>query len=581
MAFKITEIILQDDNVITPSNITVIVGPNNCGKTKFLNELHKWITSNQGALVIIKNVNTEQANADAIFEHLKIVLTPDNTNLRITSHRGAFSSVNVSTNAQSIEFLKNELAQHSPTNVANFRDWLGVAAVGLISTENRLTAAKETTDIKEDKNLLTAFYKGGRQVEQTVSRHTKQVFGVEIRLDDTKLGRLSIKVNPDFSAVPDRPMDAAPIMDQITKLEEQGDGLRSFATILLIVLLSSRPFILIDEPDAFLHPPQAADLGRILAGLATQQTRLMTTTHSVDYLRGVLSGTNNVTVVRLHRNATGTHANILSAADIEEINNSPLLNSAKVLDGLFYQGVVIVEGDSDRAFYERANRRLFPSDEIHFVNAHNKQTIKKLIDPYRKAKVNFAAIVDLDLIRSSDDVHHILESTGILANEQRIMELITIIRSEVGALTEIDRYNAAMSSIETCVIDEKAKEAINPAAAAASQEADSRLKVFKTAVDNAFDEANRWSRVKREGRAALMPAGATAFDELNTLLRQAGIFMVPCGSLEGWLEQHGVPVSKNKSRWIINALEWLSHNDPAIVHPLREFLTAIHYRLTS
>lgn len=581
MAFKLTEIVLHDDTVIVPSFITVIVGPNNSGKTRFLNELYNWLRNNQNGLRIIKDVNSEMADPNAIFEQLKIKFSRTETGFELTSPRGVFASVSVSGGDTLADSVKNPLNENPPTKVDVFRDWLGAATVGLISTEDRLTAAKETSKINDNSNLLTAFYKGGVEVERSISEYTQQVFGVQIRLDDTKPGHFSIKVGVDFSEVPSRPMEAAPIMEQYFTLEQNGDGLRSFTTILLIILLASQPYILLDEPDAFLHPPQAAGLGRILAEIATPERRLLTTTHSVDYLRGVLSRTSDITIVRLSRNDAGTHANVLNAEDIAEINNSPLLNSAKVLDGLFYQGVVIVEGDSDRAFYERANRGLFPSDEIHFVNAHNKQTIRKLIDPYRKARVNFAAIVDLDLIRSSDDVHHILQATGVAVNEARIIELISVIRAEVGALSELDRYNTALSSVRNSLNDELRKEVLDPSSAAVGQEADSRLKVFKTSIDNAFNEANRWAIVKREGRTALTIAGAAAFDELDGLLRQTGIFLVPCGSLEGWLEHHGVPVTNNKPRWIINALEWLSANDPSTVHPLRDFLTAIHVKLTS
>lgn len=45
-------------------------------------------------------------------------------------------------------------------------------------------------------------------------------------------------------------------MKPYTMLQEQGDGFRSFVGIVLSILLSKDKIILIDEPEAFLHPTQ-------------------------------------------------------------------------------------------------------------------------------------------------------------------------------------------------------------------------------------------------------------------------------------------------------------------------------------
>ena len=49
-------------------------------------------------------------------------------------------------------------------------------------------------------------------------------------------------------------------------LQQQGDGMRSFTSVILHLLASTTPSILIlDEPEAFLHPPQATLLGELIA----------------------------------------------------------------------------------------------------------------------------------------------------------------------------------------------------------------------------------------------------------------------------------------------------------------------------
>ena len=49
---------------------------------------------------------------------------------------------------------------------------------------------------------------------------------------------------------------------------------------------------------------------------------------------------------------------------------------------------------------------------MHFVNAHNKQTLKKIIDPYKKLGINFAMIADADVIRDKREFTDILQVTS-------------------------------------------------------------------------------------------------------------------------------------------------------------------------
>ena len=48
------------------------------------------------------------------------------------------------------------------------------------------------------------------------------------------------------------------------RLDQQGDGMKSFMGLLLNIVASAYPVVLVDEPEAFLHPPQARLIGRML-----------------------------------------------------------------------------------------------------------------------------------------------------------------------------------------------------------------------------------------------------------------------------------------------------------------------------
>lgn len=51
------------------------------------------------------------------------------------------------------------------------------------------------------------------------------------------------------------------ILSKATPLREEGDGLRSFVSVLLSLMGRRKPVFLLDEPEAFLHPPYAAQDG--------------------------------------------------------------------------------------------------------------------------------------------------------------------------------------------------------------------------------------------------------------------------------------------------------------------------------
>ena len=85
---------------------------------------------------------------------------------------------------------------------------------------------------------------------------------------------------PEFQHELGRPTkDYLGQLRKLPKLEDQGDGVRNYMGLILNMLAGHHDIILIDEPEAFLHPPQARLLARILAERASKQ-QLFLATHS-------------------------------------------------------------------------------------------------------------------------------------------------------------------------------------------------------------------------------------------------------------------------------------------------------------
>ena len=208
------------------------------------------------------------------------------------------------------------------------------------------------------------------------------------------------------------------LLNQVPRLENEGDGIRSFIGIVLAAVCGGAR-LLIDEPEAFLHPSQSVRLGRLLAGKAREQNRqIIVATHSSAFVRGAISGSSNVTICRLTRDGSVNHAHVLTRAQLNELWSKPLLRSASAVEGIFYAGVVVCEADGDARFYEallhrleRENKTTTPAD-LYFVSGAGKGELAPLAEAYKSLNVPVAVVADFDLLRKQGEFTAVLTSLG-------------------------------------------------------------------------------------------------------------------------------------------------------------------------
>ena len=268
---------------------------------------------------------------------------------------------------------------------------------------------------------------------------------------------------------------------------------------------------MIDEPEAFLHPPLARKLGKHLAGIAVKRDgALLASTHSADFLMGCIQAAKDVRVIRLEYGGGKSKGKIVDSETLSMFFKSPLMRSANAISSIFYDGVVIAESDNDRAFYSEIYHRLSEESEnyptILFVNAQNKQTIKDIMGPIRKFGVPAAAIPDIDVLKD-------------------------------GGSTWADWMKSAQ-------IPEASHQGY------ASQRASIKAKFEEKSID-----------MKKDGGvSALEVDDARAANDFFDVMNNYGIFPVRNGELEHWLLHLGVP--GKKTEWTIGMLEKLG-SDPS------------------
>jgi predicted ATPase len=325
--------------------------------------------------------------------------------------------------------------------------------VAFITTEHRLQLVKESVSAnheKQEANLLQVLYNAGRDVESHIQKLVKRAFGKEIKLDFTGLQRLLLRVGDSFITIPEDPRDAKPHLIKYEKLDEQGDGIRSFVGILTALLAIKRNVFLIDEPEAFLHPPQAFRIGEFLAEQANSSRQIILATHSTDLLRGILSKTTDVTIIRIARQNQTNSFHTLDPNHLQQLVNDPLLSSARVLDGFFYSGVVVVEADSDARFYHTTSNKLRNDIDFHFVKADNKQTVSRITQTYQHMGVRCAGIVDFDVLNDRAEFEKHFESWKLNNDE---INLLLSIRQKIAEAAKYipldDRLESVTQKLKT------------------------------------------------------------------------------------------------------------------------------------
>lgn len=331
-------------------------------------------------------------------------------------------------------------------------------------------------------------------------------------------------------------------------LSEQGDGVRSFVGLLLALVSHQIPILLVDEPEAFLHPPQARLLGAELARRAEGGVQMLIATHSSDVLNGLLdlAERQEVGIVRLTRADETNHARMLEPTQVLQVARDPLLRYSGLLDGLFHGGVVVCEGDSDCLFYSAVRDQLHEGDasarDLLFIQCGGKQRIPPTVSAARKLGIPVAVVADFDLLR----------------DQQLLKDVVRACELEWSGLETLGRrFAAAIDVLKEAPKTSETRDAIDEALSHASDEIDNAT---AKAIRDAVRVRSGWDRVKESGVHAIPPGDPAVLGrELLEKLATGGVFVVPEGELEGWIRVIG---GKGPA-WVSRVLELGHHKKPS------------------
>lgn len=505
--------------VISTTPVTVFVGPNNSGKSKILSEINRFCTTGQmntTDVIVDKvefNLFTDAVAEDKIARvtlkpHAAESVLPDRV---IVGKRGARHQVN---RQQLIEAFKN-----TNTQANRFCQWYLQYNTLILDGKSRISLINQQAagdlQLPPHTSFQVLFRDDTRRAE--VRRIIHEAFSAYFAIDPTLLGQLRLRLSP---RAPASHIEERGIHDEAVRfhagslpIEETSDGVKAFTGIITEIIAGDPTVLLIDEPEAFLHPSLAFKLGDEIARASLgSEKRMFVSTHSPNFVMGCIQSGAPVNIVRLTYRGGVATARVLPNDDILRLMRNPLLRSTGVLSGLFYEFVVVTEADADRAFYQEINERLqrykpeLGIPNCLFINAQNKQTVQTIIRPLRELGIPAAGVVDIDMLKEGGSVWgSFLESAFV---------------------PEIERNS---------------------------------LSTARSAVKQRFDQTGK--NMKREGGIQLLAAGdREATNNLLERLTEYGLFVVPHGELESWLTHLGA--SGHSPAWLISIFEKMGE-DPA------------------
>lgn len=345
-------------------------------------------------------------------------------------------------------------------------------------------------------------------------------------------------------------------------LEKQGDGMRSFAGILFDVFTTNKTVTMIDEPEAFLHPPQARLLGRMLVKNKPNNRQLFISTHSEDFLKGLLDAdSDNVKIVRISRNENTNNIKILENEDVKKLWSDSILRYSNILSGLFHSKVVICESDTDCRFYQAMLDALYEgkdmvSPDILFIHCGGKERFKTVIPALKALDVKTIVVADFDVLNKEETFKSICEKVGIEwenvnSKWKSVFDTVKSQSVQLDKAVAQREVNAILDGITSSQLSDDDIEKIR-----------AKLKA-----------PSAWSMPKKQGMSFFSGPTYSDLEDLMKICKSHGFLIVPIGELEYFYR----PLASNSThgtKWLNLVMVKDLANDPEL-EEARKFVREI------
>lgn len=502
---------------VAVGRVTVLVGPNNSGKSQTLQEFQQWAVHQQqppapwpGSVILAAVEADLPTDPAAVRSYLGPRIWREEPDGHL--HVRAFPLHGLAPTAGSVAIdLRPEGHLNAETLRATVMPHCMVSLDG--KSRFQLVEARPLGPLTEPPTSHWMALERNPDLLAEVDRMVHAAFNQHLAITMLNPPQLvpALSASPQVEGLLQSTNEASIAFQQAAvPLQAQSDGVQVYVGLVSAIRALPHTLILIDEPEAFLHPTLATRLGQNLARISSErEANVIAATHSAEFLLGCVTEVPDTTVIRLtYRNGIAT-ARALPGTEVAELTRNPLLRSAQALRALFAEAAVVCEADSDRAFYNEINDRLVDADgrvgspDTIFLNAQNWNTIVTIAAPLRRAGIPAAVVLDFDAIVSDNTWPELWQMAGLHG-------------------TQRDDLSSKRTELR-----DKSK-----------------------AIGRVAHENSPW-KVKLHGVAAFDEGDRRFAEEVLSELAAVGIFVVPVGELEKWVPQFGFT---NKQTWVVDML---------------------------
>ena len=352
--------------------------------------------------------------------------------------------------------------------------------------------------------------------------------------------------------------DYAQAIGRLPPLNQQGDGMKSAIGLILPFITNEYPLLLVDEPEAFLHPPQARRVAAEISSLVKEnKSQVILATHDKNILQGLVESGVPVAIVHLTRTDDVTAAQLLDPDKVSELWEDVTLRYGNALDGLFHKAVIVTESDRDSRFYaaaiDSAQEAEIPKPRAHnimFLGSNGKQNIAAIVERLRGLGVQAVSSPDLDILNDSGKLQKLVEAHG--GRWEDLAQLYKQATHEFLSSVKPPAVEAVKTKVAAAFDRHTGETLSEPLAAALGQ----AVAIPKT----------NWSNLKESGVLAFK-ADKAAATALLKALDELGIVTVKVGVLENFVTTTNAPKGPE---FLPIALEANAHKtDPAREHAKR------------
>lgn len=538
---------------IRKNDIVVFVGPNNAGKSQSLKDIFA-LCENKIPGIVISDVTVKKNRAS---------LTSLLDTIAKATDYGQYKQYNVMGYGFTVWNYTEGQFYDNPI-YSEFRNLF----VANLDTSARLTICNPPQNIRRDEPKQNPIHYAAfeSKYRRWLSDNFKKAFGkcltpnilfgasIPLCIGDP------VTLDNTYIDEQERQEEYAKKLEQYNQVQNQGDGIRSFTGILLYLMLDYYCTYLIDEPESFLHPPQANIMGRIIGETLTDQQQAFISTHSEEIIKGLLATCpERIKIIRITREDDTNAFSILGNDTFNEVWNDPLLKYSNIMTSLFHKCVVLCESDSDCKMYSIIENHIKQSSgkysETLFIHCGGKQRMAKIATALKALNIEVKLIPDIDVMNDDKIFRGIVEAFGI--KWENVSQDYNIVVSNLHSPKESINRNEFTTTINRIL--------------GASTDCDLSKSELRD-ISDALRMISKWTPLKESGIAAIPRGDATkAFGRINLVLQKHGIYIVPVGELECFIKE----VGGHGPEWTNRVLETYTDLNDVVYDKIKEFVISL------